>query len=162
MIRSMIRKILSFIRSGILIIKQLPLAIKISNEQSYYPEKRRKSYLRRLWDNIIWCFVYKEANKFYNLYGFDICHSDMNGYIDYRNFMISRNIANNVNSVKSYSVFHSNDIEIILKNDFDYLLDSWLIKENDLKIPYSKFYRDIYNQIRHPDLYYTPLVKRGR
>lgn len=57
------------------------------------------------------------------------------------------------------SVFHSNDIEIILKNDFDYLLGSWLIKENDLKIPYSKFYRDIYNQIRHPDLYYTPLVK---
>ena len=43
-----------------------------------------------------WAKRYGEANKFYNLYGFDIVDADQSRYIDYYSFMTSRNDANHL------------------------------------------------------------------
>lgn len=77
------------------IVSGFPKALKVIKEESYFPEKKRKAYLVRLIDNIIWLLKHREANRFYNSYGFDVrggCES--NEYIDYLSFMRSRNKAN--------------------------------------------------------------------
>lgn len=48
----------------------------ITKEKSYYPEKGRKSYFKRLNENFRWLIRYGTPNEFYNLYGFDIVGSD--------------------------------------------------------------------------------------
>lgn len=65
-------------------------AIKRASDPSYYPEKPRKCYIQRVWDNIKWLFQYKEVNRFYTLYGLDIKGSDGDSYKDYLGFMRER------------------------------------------------------------------------
>lgn len=68
----------------------------IANMPSYYPELKRKDFKTRYQDNLDWAKRYGEANKFYNLYGFDIVDADQSRYIDYYSFMTSRNDANHL------------------------------------------------------------------
>ena len=72
------------------IVLGFPQILKIVKEESYFPEQERKSYLVRLIDNIIWLLKYREANRFYNLYGLDVRDRQNNEYIDYLSFMRSR------------------------------------------------------------------------
>lgn len=53
------------------------------------------------------------------------------------------------------------NLKNILGVDFNYLFGHWLDKENDLKEPLSKFYRDIYNQVTEPHIY-KPLMNKTR
>lgn len=49
------------------------------------------------------------------------------------------------------------NLKNILGVDFNYLFGHWMDKENDLKEPLSKFYRDIYEQVIEPHIY-KPLM----
>lgn len=60
------------------------------------------------------------------------------------------------NYIKNNEI-NGSQIERILQNDFEIIFGRWLNEENDLKEPLSKFYRDIYNQIRKPSLAYESL-----
>ena len=75
---------------------RLPNAIKQSFADTYYPELTRKKAIERIWDNIAWCLKYHEANLFYTLYGMDVIErrSIVNDYLDYRSFMLERDIMN--------------------------------------------------------------------
>ena len=46
--------------------------LRVVRSEPYYPEKARKSYIKRLMDNLAWLFKCREANHFYNMYGFDV------------------------------------------------------------------------------------------
>ena len=68
---------------------------RIVNGETYYPEKKRKSVLRRYLDMYRWIFLYSDINYFYNSYGLDIKGSKMKEYLsvdrwfryrDYNNF----------------------------------------------------------------------------
>ncbi|WP_394917633.1 sugar-transfer associated ATP-grasp domain-containing protein [uncultured Robinsoniella sp.] len=82
----------------------LPKIPRIAKEQSYFPEKKRKSYLTRLFENYLWLLKNRESNAFYNLYGFDIKHSSTEAYCNYLHFMLSRNKNNSSKSVHSQIV----------------------------------------------------------
>ncbi len=44
----------------------------VANQNSYFPKKVRKKYIKRLFENFKWLIHYVTPNEFYNLYGFDI------------------------------------------------------------------------------------------
>lgn len=71
---------------------------------SYFPEhaNKRKSVLRRYYDQLKHTIKYGNPNAFYFLYGLDIkgMHNECD-YIDYTQFMNTRNKLNNVNSPHS-------------------------------------------------------------
>lgn len=52
---------------------------KVANDISYFPEEKRKSYFKRLYENFKWLIRYGTPNDFYNLYGFDIANSEKIG-----------------------------------------------------------------------------------
>ena len=54
------------------IVVDFPKMLSVVRSESYFPEKERKSYIKRLMDNLAWLFKYREANHFYNMYGFDV------------------------------------------------------------------------------------------
>ena len=51
--------------------RSFPSIFHIANKSGYYPEVRRKPYIRRLADNFLWVLRYNEPNDFYTLYGLD-------------------------------------------------------------------------------------------
>ena len=56
---------------------------KIVNSPTYFPEYRRKSKLRRYYDNVIWLLEYRRHNPSYNLYGLDVKNfRNQNDYVD--------------------------------------------------------------------------------
>lgn len=64
-------------------------------EESFFPELERKSYGKRLFENIAWYFRHGEINPYYNSYGFDVVGlRDSQRYLPYRRFRIERNNAN--------------------------------------------------------------------
>ena len=58
----------------------------IVDGHTYYPEKKRKSRLKRKKDNLIYLIKNREVNIYYNSYGLDIegFHKE-NDYISHRN-----------------------------------------------------------------------------
>lgn len=68
---------------------------------SYFPEIERKTEQQRIEENVAWARKYGEANKFYNLYGLDRVGSNPEEYMDYWNFMVSRNIVNHMGQMDS-------------------------------------------------------------
>ena len=80
----------------ITVFKLICNAIKVSREETYYPEFERKSLLIRVFDNIRWVFKYREYNECYNLYGMDIkgAKTISSDYIDFRGFSMLRERAN--------------------------------------------------------------------
>ena len=67
--RSVIKEAL---KSPVRLVLGISDSLKVVNEQSYYPEDNRKNKFSRLKDNLSWLIKNKEANRFYNLYGFDL------------------------------------------------------------------------------------------
>ena len=56
---------------------------KIVNSPTYFSEYRRKSKLRRYYDNVIWLLEYRRHNPSYNLYGLDVKNfRNQNDYVD--------------------------------------------------------------------------------
>lgn len=70
--------------------------LKIIKGKSYYPERRRKSKIQIILENIIWSIKYREVNDFYFLYGFDCKGVNIfkEDYVPYRPFMKQRNSGN--------------------------------------------------------------------
>ena len=54
----------------------------------------RKSRLLMLWENLVWCFKYKEVCNYYFLYGLDIKGRNPKDYVAYTEFRVLRNILN--------------------------------------------------------------------
>lgn len=78
-------------------------AKKIAEMPTYFPELERKSYEERVRDNKRWARRFKESNRFYTLYGFDIKgFRKQNEYIDYFSFMLSRDTVNRIGEKWSY------------------------------------------------------------
>ena len=83
-----IRETLSF-RKNFCIIKN------VLKEPSLYTDKPRKSFIRRLYENLKWYIVNAEPCRYYNSYGFDIVDfRNQKEYIPYRRFRIQRNNEN--------------------------------------------------------------------
>lgn len=64
-------------------------------QNSYYPEKRQKSSIRIVFDQIVQIWRYGAPNEFYFLYGLDVKHDDdYKSYIHYAPFMKRRDELN--------------------------------------------------------------------
>ena len=71
---------------------------------TYYPEGEQKTKDQRIRENIEWARKYGEPNRFYTLYGLDQVGSHPEEYMDYLNFMMSRNIVNRFKELDSQLV----------------------------------------------------------
>lgn len=71
---------------------------------TYYPEGEQKTKEQRIRENIEWARKYGEPNRFYTLYGLDQVGSHPEEYMDYLNFMTSRNIVNRYKELDSQLV----------------------------------------------------------
>lgn len=69
---------------------------KVVNAPTYFPEAPRKSRMKRYAENINWLVFKHEANRFYNLYGFDIegTQLDQNRYLSNIEHTYERNLLN--------------------------------------------------------------------
>lgn len=77
------------------VFRETKNALKYSSLPTYYPEKQRKSSLKRIKDNLSWLVKYKEPNRFYTLYGLDVeDNRNPTDYMDYLAFMMQRDPAN--------------------------------------------------------------------
>lgn len=101
--RSRIKEMLIY---PIRIIIGVPKAFVASYSNSYYPEEKRKKLFVRVVDNFSWLLRYREANRFYNLYGFDLVNGNENEkeYIDYLSFAHERDEKNLIREVNSQVV----------------------------------------------------------
>ena len=70
-----------------------------ANQKTYFPELKRKCYLRRVFNGIGWAFTRRTHNKFYTAYGFDICGKFVNKkeYVDENKFWLELKKDNPVN-----------------------------------------------------------------
>lgn len=68
----------------------------ILDADSYFPEMDRKPRNQRRRELEKWLKQYVEANKFYNLYGFDTVGKQFDEYIDNESFILNRNVMNHV------------------------------------------------------------------
>ena len=115
-------KISRYARTPFDIIRNLPGSVKMASKESFYKEYQRKPYPRRLMDNLNWLLKYKEANKYYTLYGMDTEEIDSTKYIDLRSFMRIRNDNNNIYSPDSETVILRNKLlfyEFMRFNEFN-------------------------------------------
>lgn len=96
-------KIVEALATPVRIIMGIPLAFRISNEESYSPDLERKNILARVRDNVLWLIKYREPNRFYNLYGFDLKNAVINQkeYINYLTFAHQRDEKNLLGDVRS-------------------------------------------------------------
>lgn len=96
------------------IISGFKKAVLVASAPSYYPEKKRKSYFRRLGENLHWLFTRRCANTHYNLYGFDAADFDKaSEYLDYvvfksdqRNFNITEDETSQVALLRDKFLFY--------------------------------------------------------
>ena len=56
------------------IVVDFPKIFRVVRCKSYFPEKKRKRPMKRLMENLVWLIRYREANQFYNAYGFDVAN----------------------------------------------------------------------------------------
>lgn len=83
------------IRESIAIGNHLKIIREVLNEDSFFPEMKRKSRSRRRFENIGWYIKNKESCRFYNSYGFDVVgFRNKKDYIPYRKFRKERNNEN--------------------------------------------------------------------
>ena len=75
--------------------------VSVAKRPSFYPEKPRKSGVRRLLDLTGWYLRYGEVGEYYNLYGCDLKNVNCDDYLDYRSFMKTRDEKNQVGSPSS-------------------------------------------------------------
>ncbi len=56
----------------------------VAHEKTFFPDKERKCYIRRLFDNYAWYFKYHRVCLFYNRFGLDIKNwRKMSDYLDF-------------------------------------------------------------------------------
>lgn len=83
----------TFFRTPLLTVRLL-MDFKFLNSPSYYPEKKRKSKLRILFDNLVLVWKYARIEEFYFAYGMDVKGADIKSYVDYGEFGIWRDNLN--------------------------------------------------------------------
>lgn len=69
---------------------------------------RRKNKMQMLWENVAWCFRYKEYCRYYFLYGLDLKGRNPKDYVAYSEFRVLRNILNirqreNIHTLYTYN-----------------------------------------------------------
>lgn len=78
---------------------------KAVNADTYYPELKQKSKIKKYIENFLWTLKYAEINTFYYLYGFDIDNfKDKSNYISNYEFMHDRNEMNGIYNEYSHVV----------------------------------------------------------
>ena len=66
------------------LVFKLARRILIVKEKTFFPDRKRKSFMRRLLDNIYWVFKYNSVNVAYNRFGLDIKgFRKLNDYLDF-------------------------------------------------------------------------------
>ena len=70
---------------------RMPFNSKYNTQQFPGP---RKSKMVMLWENLVWCFKYKESCGYYFLYGLDLKNRSPKNYVAYTEFRVLRNILN--------------------------------------------------------------------
>lgn len=86
-----LRRVHHILRAILNTFLQLPKAVSVALEKSYYPERRRKGALRRIAENLYWLLRYHEANVYYNVYGLDLAGAPpLRSYADYFSFAFDR------------------------------------------------------------------------
>ena len=85
------KRILYNLKDFCFIPYKIYLAFKIAKQPTYYPEYKRKSYVQRVFDNVLWACKYLEPNVYYNSYGLDVkgLHK-IDEYMPYRQFKLDR------------------------------------------------------------------------
>ncbi len=96
-----LKKLYHHIDGILFVIKNRKLAIEQAQAESYYPELKRKPYLRRKKENLLWLKKYHEVNIFYTLYGLDTEEFCVEDFQDYKFFMTSRNKKNKWGKIDS-------------------------------------------------------------
>lgn len=64
------------------------------NSPSYYPEKKRKSKLCIVFDNLVLIWKYARIEEFYFAYGMDVKGADIKSFVDYNEFSYWRDKLN--------------------------------------------------------------------
>lgn len=75
------------------ILRCIKQVLEIVNEPSCYPEMKRKSYLMRIYDQLLWGLKYRAINVEYNFYGMDI-EGLRQDYLDKKTFERTRDKIN--------------------------------------------------------------------
>lgn len=114
----------------------------IVKSPSYFPELKRKSKIKRWFDNVAWFFKEKEPNVFYNLYGMDIKGRKQfkMGYLGELRFRATRNKMNKVRAVYNSLIllrdkfvfsnyFESVDIPVV--HNIAFCLNGKIIKDKE-------------------------------
>lgn len=82
------------VKDALMLPYKILLAFKIAKWKTYYPELKRKPYLRRVMDNIVWACKNLEPNIYYTSYGLDIEEfHNPDDYMAYREFKFARDSA---------------------------------------------------------------------
>lgn len=87
------QKAAAFIKN-IKLIRSFRFFLQTVDARTYYPEKERKSYIRRLYDNLWWSLKYREPNMSYTAYGLDIINSDAASFLDEKHSVRTRSLMN--------------------------------------------------------------------
>lgn len=68
--RTFSQKTRAFIRKRFLF--KIARAFLIAREKTFFPDMKRKCFMRRYWENVLWIFKYNSVNTAYNRFGLDI------------------------------------------------------------------------------------------
>ena len=82
------------------LLRNFKILLNVVSEPTYYPEKERKNYFRRFYENLLWGLKHRTINKEYNFYGMDIKGSREN-YLDKKTADKTREKLNKVRDNKS-------------------------------------------------------------
>ncbi len=63
---------------------QLVKFIKVIEQPCLYPDKKRKSFFKRVFDNLKWYFDNGRINEDYNLYGLDLVGTNSDNYLTHK------------------------------------------------------------------------------
>ncbi len=85
-VRVLFQGIVSFVFAVIWTLAWLPMSFVYAFSPSYYPEKKRKNAIVRIFENVAWTLRYQRANKFYTLYGLDVSGASGSAYLDENSF----------------------------------------------------------------------------
>lgn len=75
-------------------VRSIRLFFKSVNGITYYPEKNRKQYWQKLYDNFLWSIKYREPNLYYCSYGLDVIGSNSSDFVAEKTLYRTRDIMN--------------------------------------------------------------------
>lgn len=74
--------------------------------QSYFPDKKRKSDLHILWDQLWWVLKYGDINKYYFMWGGDCVGQDLRNFVPWFKFSNARQVKNKLPQKPVYDSYN--------------------------------------------------------